>query len=150
MPLPWLVLIVLALAGAGYVLGRQRAMSSAGGNTRHLHSLPVYYGSNVAIFAAVPAMLLLAIWLIVQPIVVNSIVSAEIPQSAIPEGSTLGLVMSDVRRVADGLDIAVAQGTMTVDEAHDVRAGFTDVRERLAEVGVALGSNVDAPTLYAA
>jgi phosphate transport system permease protein len=33
-----------------------------------------------------------------------------IPDSAIPKGSSLGLVMSDVRRVAEGLDIAVAAG----------------------------------------
>ncbi|PRY90029.1 phosphate ABC transporter permease subunit PstC [Donghicola tyrosinivorans] len=150
MPLLWLVLIVLALAGAGYVLGRQRAMSSAGGDTRHLHSLPVYYGSNVAIFAAMPAFLVLAVWLIAQPLLVDSIVSADIPATAVPEGSTLSLLMSDVRRVADGLDLAISQGTIAADEAKTLRADATDVRALLASVGVALGSDVNETTLSAA
>ncbi len=150
MPLLWLVLIVLALAGAGYVLGRQRAMSSAGGDTRHLHSLPVYYGSNVAIFAAMPAFLVLAVWLIAQPLLVDSMVSADIPATAVPEGSTLSLLMSDVRRVADGLDLAIVQGTISADEAKTLRADATDVRALLASVGVALGSDVNETTLSAA
>ena len=150
MPLLWLVLIVLALAGAGYVLGRQRAMSSAGGDTRHLHSLPVYYGSNVAIFAAMPAFLVLAVWLIAQPLLVDSVVAADIPATAVPEGSTLSLLMSDVRRVADGLDLAIAQGTISADEAKTLRADTTDVRGLLASVGVALGSDVNETTLSAA
>ena len=55
MPLLWLTLIVLAISGAGYVLGRSRALASAGGDSRHLHSLPSYYGANVALKSVVPA-----------------------------------------------------------------------------------------------
>ncbi len=40
-----------------------------------------------------------------------------IPASAVPEGGSLGLVMSDVRRVADGLDQAVSQGAMSAEMA---------------------------------
>ena len=47
--------LVLAVAAAGYVLGRGRAMASAGGDARRLHSLPNYYGMNVALTAMVPA-----------------------------------------------------------------------------------------------
>ena len=100
MPLLWLVLIVLALGVVGYGLGRHKAMTSADGDVRHLHSLPVYYGTNVSLFVVVPALLVMVAWLIVQPIVINNSVAADIPASAIPESSTLGLVMSDVRRVA--------------------------------------------------
>ena len=63
MPILWLVLIVLALGAVGYILGRQRAMASAGGDARHLHSLPSYYGSNVAIKAVVPALVLMVIFM---------------------------------------------------------------------------------------
>ena len=48
MPLYWLILIVLAIAAVGYVLGRSRALASAGGERHILHSLPSYYGANVA------------------------------------------------------------------------------------------------------
>lgn len=44
MPVFWLILIVLAIAATGYVVGRSRALASAGGDSRILHSLPSYYG----------------------------------------------------------------------------------------------------------
>ena len=97
-----------------------------------------------------PALAVLAAWLLIQPAMVQSTVQSMIPETAIPQGSTLGLVMSDVERVADGLDAAVEQGAMTRQQASSMRTEFTDVRQRLGEVGVALGSNVDASVLQAA
>jgi phosphate transport system permease protein len=150
MPLIWLVLIVLAIAAAGYVMGRSRAMASAGGDIRVLHSLPNYYGMNAALSVMIPALGVLVAWQLIQPAYIESRVSQMIPASAISEGSSLSLVMSDVRRVASGLDLAVARGAMTAEQAGSLNAEATDVRQRLGEVGVALGSNVGAPVLDAA
>jgi len=150
MPLIWLVVIVLVLAAIGYVLGRQRALASAGGDAKTLHSLPSYYGANVSFATIIPAMGMLVLWLLVQPAWIESRISASIPDTAIPEGSTLSLLMTDVERVASGLDLAVAQGAMSEEDASSIRTEFTDVRQRLGEVGVALGSNVAAPVLRAA
>ncbi|MEQ9160008.1 MAG: phosphate ABC transporter permease subunit PstC [Roseovarius sp.] len=150
MPLLWLILIVLAIAVAGYVLGRQRALASAGGDNRKLHSLPSYYGSNVAIKAIVPAFLLVVAWLLIQPIYVGNAVSGMIPESSVKEGSSLGLVMAEVRRAANGLDAAVAQGLMTDDEARNLRAEFTDVTQRLRDAGSIVTSEVTQPILRAA
>ena len=87
MPVFWLVLILLALAVAGYFIGRIRAVNSVGGDSRVLHSLPVYYGASAAISVLVPAMGLLAIWLLAQPILVERSVSGMIPSSLIPDWS---------------------------------------------------------------
>lgn len=103
----WIVVIVVVLAVVGFVMGRMRALHSAGEDRRSLHSLPNYYGFNVAMFTAVPALLLLLVWMVAQPLIVNTRVSAEIPD-ALLDGSNMSLVMSDVRRVADGLDTAIA------------------------------------------
>lgn len=62
----------------------------------------------------------------------------------------MSLVMSDVRRVAEGLDRAVAQGEMSWDEAKLVRADQTDLRARLGALGVALGRDVSPVVLDAA
>ncbi|MDV4144251.1 MULTISPECIES: phosphate ABC transporter permease subunit PstC [Shimia] len=150
MPVLWIVAVVLALGGAGYVLGRMRALASADGDARHLHSLPNYYGAHVFLAATVPSLLLLVIWLLVQPLVINSQVSHMIPAEAVSEGSSIGLVMADVRRVADGLDAAVTAGAMTQEQAGSIRAEFSDIRQRLGEVGVALGSDVRPEVLKAA
>ena len=117
MPLVWLVLFLLVLTVLGYVAGRARAMASAGGDARVLHSLPSYYGAFVALSALVPALALLAVWSVAQPMLIERTVSATIPAELIPEGATRGLVMSDVRRLAEGLDTAIARGAMTRDEA---------------------------------
>ncbi len=150
MPTFTIVLILLAITVAGFFMGRARALAAGQGDSRILHSRPNYYGVNVALGAAVPGFVILGIWLIAQPLIVGSSVQGQIPQSAVPEDSSLSLMMTDVRRVADGLDVAVAQGAMTAEEATDIRTEFTNVRERLASVGVALGSNVSAEVLFAA
>jgi len=145
-----ILLIVLGLGVFGFFAGRARALATAGGDRRLLHSLPNYYGANVGLNTIVPAAIVLFVWSIVQPMVINGSVSGMIDQDAIAEGSSLGLIMSDVRRVAEGLDVAVAEGVMTPDVASDIRTDFSNVREILAEVGVALGSGVTAETLQAA
>ncbi|MEQ8896695.1 MAG: phosphate ABC transporter permease subunit PstC [Roseovarius sp.] len=150
MPLLWLILIVLAIAAAGYILGRQRAIASAGGDSRALHSLPSYYGSNVAIKAVVPALLLLVAWLLIQPVYIGNAISGMIPESSVKEGSSLGLVMAEVRRAADGLDSAVAQDLMSEDEAQNLRAEFTDVTQRLRDAGSIVTSEITQPILRAA
>ncbi len=150
MPLFWLIMIVLAIAAAGYVLGRQRSLASAGGNNRKLHSLPSYYGWNVGLKAFVPAALLIIVWLLIQPLYVGSTVSQMIPDRAIDDNASLGLVMAEVRRTADGLDNAVSQGIMTEDYARDLRADITDVTQRLKDAGQIVTSEVTQPILNAA
>ncbi|MBW4983459.1 phosphate ABC transporter permease subunit PstC [Mameliella sp. CS4] len=150
MPVIWLIVIVLALAVAGFILGRTRAMQSAGGDRRHLHSLPTYYGSNVALKAAVPAILLMVVWLVAQPFYVNSVVSGMIPDSAVADGSSRGLVLAEVRRAADGLDNAVALGAISEEFARNARADFTDVTTRLKEAGQIVTTQITQPVLRAA
>lgn len=150
MSLFWLVVIVLAIALVGYVAGRARALASAGGDMRDLHSLPVYYGANVAMKAAVPAFLILVLWLLVQPFVVHSNISGMIPESAVGDGSSLGLVMAEVRRTAEGLENAVASGQMTDDFARNARTDFNDITTRLKDAGQIVTSQITQPIMRAA
>ena len=146
----WILIIVLALAVVGYVLGRQRAMASAGGDSRHLHSLPAYYGYNVSLSVLVPALGLLVLWLIAQPMVIERSVKIMIPEETYSDAGALNLIMSDVRRVANGLDLAVERGALASEQAGSIRTEFTNIRDRLGSVGVALGSDVQREVLTAA
>jgi phosphate transport system permease protein len=150
MPLLWIIVIIAVLSAVGLFVGRGRALASAEGDARKLHSLPSYYGANVALFAAAPALIVLMAWSVLQPIYIESRVASQIPEDAYATRGDLSLIMADVRRVAQGLDLAVEQGTLTAERARDMRTEFTDVRERLAEVGVAVGTAVDRTTLTAA
>ncbi|RYH12164.1 phosphate ABC transporter permease subunit PstC [Tropicimonas sp. IMCC6043] len=150
MPIFWILLIVLAIAAIGYVAGRARALASAGGDIRALHSLPSYYGWNAAIKAMVPAFLLIIVWLIVQPIYVSSVVSGMLSDGAIPNSSSRGLVMAEVRRVAEGLDNAVAAGVIGEDAARSARADVIDITQRLKDAGQIVTSQITQPVLRAA
>lgn len=145
-----LLAVVLVLALAAFVIARQKALASAKGSPRDLHSLPAYYGWYGAIAVLLPAFVGLTLWLIVQPVVVENRISAALPAELVADDAARALTMADVRRVAGGLDAAVAQGEMSEDEAGMISAEFTDVRERLAKVGVALGDKVSKEVLAAA
>lgn len=150
MPVTWLALIVIALATIGFFLGRTRALSSADNDSRNLHSLPIYYGMNVALTVLVPAFLVLSIWTLAQPTVIERSVSSLLSETSIPEGSTLDLVMSDVQRVAYGLDLAVEQGMYSTQQVENLNAEETDLRSELGKIGVALGNDVTQDVLTAA
>ncbi|MEM6959822.1 MAG: phosphate ABC transporter permease family protein, partial [Myxococcota bacterium] len=110
MPVLWIVLAVFALGGIGFAMARARAVASAGGDTRKLHSLPNYYGWTAILATVVPSLLALAAWLLIAPIAIEGRIAQTLPESAIAEGSSRGLVMAEVRRTADGLTAAVAAG----------------------------------------
>ncbi|WP_425100521.1 phosphate ABC transporter permease subunit PstC [Tropicibacter sp. S64] len=148
MPLLWLIVIVFGIAAAGYILGRARALGSAGGEIRQMHSLPSYYGSNVAMKVLAPSLLLLLIWLVVQPVWINMSVSGMIPEGEIAEGSNLGLVMAEVRRTADGLDAATAAGLMTQTVANG--SDPVAVTEGLKDAGQIVTSDLTPAVLSAA
>jgi phosphate transport system permease protein len=150
MPTFWLVVVLLALTALGFWFGRRLALNSAQGNPRELHSLPVYYGANVAMSVAIPALITLMIWLLAQPLLIENRVSATIPAELIPENTSIGLVMSDVRRLAEGLDEAVLQGVMTKSQSITLNTEASDIRAVLGTVGVALGSEVRPEVLEAA
>tara|TARA_R110002074_G_scaffold8131_14_gene34080 strand:+ start:2524 stop:4026 length:1503 start_codon:yes stop_codon:yes gene_type:complete len=145
-----LIIAVLGIAVIGYVATRNRAMARAGGDARNLHSLPNYYGMTAAMFAAVPALGVMVIWLLAQPMVVQKSVLPLIPASEITSAGTQSLILSDVRRVADGLDVAVSQGALSPAEIGAMADDPSSLRATLGDVGVALGSDVQPYVLAAA
>ncbi|NIZ62736.1 phosphate ABC transporter permease subunit PstC [Sedimentitalea sp. CY04] len=146
----WLISCLILLSTAGFALGRHRALVSAGGQVRNLHSLPSYYGTNVALSISVPPLAVLSVWLLAQPLFIESHVAAMIPLEMIPENVNLSLVMSDVRRVSEGLDIAIYQGLMSAGEVEILDSEASDLRGRLGDLGIALGSDVRPEILDAA
>lgn len=134
-----LALVVIIIAAIGYVLGRRIAVGKVSGDIRKLHSLPGYYGQMVFLFAAIPSLLVLLVWLFVQPLVINQSISAALPEA----DRTNSLMMLDIRRTSDGLGIMAARGIPLPADASGVRAA-------LGQVGVALGSDVSPPVYEAA
>src|SRR5215207_75079 len=70
---------------------------------RNLHSLPSYYGTLTALWCALPALLVLGLWLIFQDSIIIGLVKEHLPaQARALDPSELGLVLNDVRNVVVG------------------------------------------------
>jgi phosphate transport system permease protein len=145
-----IILCILVLAALGFVLGRRQALSLSASSGRKLHSLPGYYGQILALVTAVPALVLLGLWLTVQPPIIEARVTGMIPDSIVPEGGAKSLVMADVRRIADGLQAVEAHAAQAGADVDVAALDATNIRSRLAEVGIALGAEVPTEVFEAA
>jgi phosphate transport system permease protein len=100
-----LVLVVLILSAIAYRFGRARSVAVVGGRRgqRDLHSLPSYYGMLTALWAGLPALLIVGIWMGAQDSVITRIVLGEMPESvrALP-ADQVSLLLNDVRNVVAG------------------------------------------------
>ncbi len=126
------LIVVLLIAVAAFVVSRARATSLAGGDIRKLHSLPGYYGWYGFLSVAVPAVVMLTLWMIAQPLYVERQLQAYFPEEQMQDASARTLVMEDVRRVAAGLDVAVTAGAIGEDDLAALDVDTTDVRATLA------------------
>lgn len=98
-----LLAAVFLLATYSYVLGRGRALSKTAHHPSELHSRPGYYGAYSALWCAVPALLLIAIWSLAEGTIVEGLVIGGLP-SAMQElpSNQLGLILNDIRNIASG------------------------------------------------
>ncbi len=129
-----LLLLIIALIGfIAFLAGRARSFTRSAGKLASLHSLPGYHGSYVAIWAMLPALLLLAVWLIVAPIYIDYTVRSSLPEPVQNQGAaTVQLALGQVKSVAAGF------GRLNADEIAAIENGSTNMREALAAKGVAL------------
>ena len=96
-----LLLVVVCLALLGYYLGRQRAVTAAvAAGPRNVHSLPGYHGGYVALWCALPAVALLVLWQVFEPVWLRSSVIESLPEvmRTLP-ADLLGLVYNDIRNL---------------------------------------------------
>jgi phosphate transport system permease protein len=101
-----LIATVVVLTLVGYWLGRSRALAmERGERAERLHSLPQYYGYYVALWCGLPAIALLLIWLLAQPVVIDRLLLAGLPDE-MTEGASpaqIGLLVATIKNAATGL-----------------------------------------------
>jgi phosphate transport system permease protein len=103
---PSLLIVALALLSfVAFQIGKARAFAVAGGarGIRDLHSLPGHYGLLAALWAGLPALLLVILWVSVQDRVLIAIVTSHLPASVMLLGQDgFTLFLNDVRNVIAG------------------------------------------------
>ena len=150
MPFLWLVALVFVIAAVGSILSRGKALRSVGGDASILHSLPSYYGANAFMKIVVPAFGILILWLLVQPLIIDRSIAATIPDSEIPEGSSIGLVMSEVVRTADGIRNAVNLEAMSAEVAQNQDVDADKFTQSLKDAGQVVTSDLTVVIINAA
>ncbi len=98
-------LILVALCLFSFFVGRQRShlVAMRAGGMTSLHSLPKHYGYMAAAWAALPALLVLLLWVSFEADVVYELVVAELPDSVLQlHPSQLGLYYNQVQSFAGG------------------------------------------------
>jgi phosphate transport system permease protein len=93
------------LTFVGFYLGRKRSIAVVNGHNgvKHLHSLPGYYGYLTAIWCGIPALILFALWLLLEPAIITHLVVAGLPEKIrnLPEAQ-LTLVVNDIKNLVVG------------------------------------------------
>jgi phosphate transport system permease protein len=77
------LLVLMTLIGfVAYRTGKAKSYAAVGGRSglHRLHSLPGYYGALTAIWCVGPALLVAALWALVQPQVLDSLILAGLPE----------------------------------------------------------------------
>lgn len=100
-----LLLLILVLAPIAYSLAhmRSRAVAEPLGGIRNLKALPFYYAARAALWCAIPALIVLAVWAAFEGKVIQNIVIASMPQDVLPESAgRASLVLSQISNVATG------------------------------------------------
>lgn len=144
-----LLLLCLSIIGASaFVLGRTRAAALSGGRSSSMHSRLGYHGAYAAIWAVLPALVLICAWLSISPQVIDEFVLKSFPEEvqSLPVAE-LNLSYGVVRSIAHGMRLLDNQ------ELAGVAAGSSDLQLVLAQKGVPLavrptGYMIDAANKY--
>lgn len=130
-------LILVALCVVSFYLGRKRSkiIGKRVGSVKELHSLPKHYGYLAAAWAALPGLLVLALWLGFESKIVYQFVAADFPPSVIDMGEDeVGLYYNEILALANG---SIEESD--VDEAQRLGAQrFTAVTQMLGHAKAAM------------
>ena len=97
------LVLVLAVAAYGLAYMRSRAVAVPLGGIRNLKALPFYYAARAALWCAIPALIVLAVWAGFEDKVIQGIVIASLPPDTWPESAgQASLILSQISNVAAG------------------------------------------------
>jgi phosphate transport system permease protein len=108
MPIQTLLITLIALLLFSFFIGSKRsiAVSSVRKGRRNLHSRPNYYGFMVAIWAGLPAILILILWSAFNSSIVTSLTISGLPESMQAQSKDeLGLFINEIKNLSSSGNI---------------------------------------------
>jgi phosphate transport system permease protein len=135
-----LLIIVCALAFVAVMYlartrarGMERAAMAAGDGSARLHSRPVYHGMYVALLTIVPALIIIVLWAVLEPVYLASLIRSALP----PEVQDLSAIEQQLRvGVIDNL--AAGWKSLTSAEIAQLRTSTEGAQQMLSQKGIFL------------
>lgn len=119
-----LLLVVCFLAVVSFVVGRNRSLVTAEsvGGQSNLHSLPQYYGYMTAIMCAIPALILLFLWVALEPGVINRALMNSLPSDVQAlNKDQLSLYINDIKLLSSSAEIPADTSKAQSDAVYTLR-----------------------------
>ncbi len=97
-----LLLLIIAGAVAVYFLGRGRARRQAAqlGGITHLSALPLFYGTQAAIWCLIPCLAIFCLWLIFDDVLIRELVVRQLPPELTGDAAKLALKIDTIESLA--------------------------------------------------
>ena len=135
-----LIGVLLALVAIAYQIGlrKSRSLAGKGSNSATLHSRPGYYGALVALWCGIPAFLILMMWNLVEPNVLQYLILQNVPASITTHLDAAGIevLVDRVKAIASGFGVSDTPAAYEVAAAEHL-AKFEKVAE-LAKFAVVI------------
>jgi phosphate transport system permease protein len=106
MSLSTLFIVLFIVVITIFYLCRQRSLSLAKklGGIRHLHSLPVYYGLQAAMWCAIPCVLVLVLWTAFDDSIIRSVITQQLSvEQQQLSNDERNLLVSSIESMANGI-----------------------------------------------
>ena len=130
-----LILLLAAMAGASFYMGRRRSLAIVGGPAQgsRLHSLPGYYGYFTLISCLLPALGVFFLWVLLEPKVIVALIVESLPnaQQTLSAGE-LNLLVNNIQNLAAGDAISGEIDAVMRDAAYRYNEYVAASRKMLA------------------
>ena len=129
-----LLLSLGAIATIGFYFARRKLLISSIKHSTRPHSLPGYHGWYVAFWCALPPLIILLFWLIFENYILEALIRSYLgPELLALSDDRLGLVINDIKNLANGVNIQ-SNSTSALIDIGERYAGMRDTA-RMAVLG---------------
>ena len=129
-----LLLSLGAIATIGFYFARRKLLISSIKHSTRPHSLPGYHGWYVAFWCALSPLIILLFWLIFENYILEALIRSYLgPELLALSDDRLGLVINDIKNLANGVNIQSNSTSALIDIAERY-AGMRDTA-RMAVLG---------------
>ncbi|MBN8290472.1 phosphate ABC transporter permease subunit PstC [Rhodobacter sp. NTK016B] len=129
--------LALILMGVAYQQGVSRSRALAGAS--RLHSRPQYHGAFLALWATVPLLFVLLIWVVTSGMIQDWYIASQIPAEILPGTTEYASAAARLRNIASGFGVAGEIAPWEAEAGEGLARFMTILRLSIVALGALLG-----------